>query len=196
MEQNEVWNAIAGKWAKFRTNPTKEIVEFLDDKSGIVLDLGCGSGRHFFESDDLKFYGMDFSEKLLKIAGEKGYVELKNGDVGDIPYSDGFFDLIIFVRVLHCVEDEKKRVESLREVYRVLKSGGEAVISTWGKGHSRTKNKGKEFYVPWSVGSEKVERYTYIYDRDELERQLKEIGFEIVSLEEGENVVAIVKKVK
>ena len=194
MEQEKVWDAIAERWAEFRNRPTEEVVDFLKNRKGKVLDLGCGSGRHFIESNDLKFYGVDFSSKLLEIAKDEGYVELKKGVSDKIHYKDETFDLVVFARVLHCVESEEKRRETLKEIHRVLKKDGEAIISTWAKGQSRTKNKGKEFYVPWTIGEEKLKRYTYIYDKDELEGELKEVGFEIISIKEDKNIIAVVRK--
>jgi ubiquinone/menaquinone biosynthesis C-methylase UbiE len=214
MDQENVWDGVAEEWAKFRTRPVEEVKEFLDGKKGKILDLGCGSGRNFVESDDLapkgvpsaqtasadadkvgKFYGVDFSGKLLEIAEGKGYVELKKGVTYAIPYGDGFFDWVVFVRVLHCVDSAEKRKKTLEEVYRVLKRGGEAVISTIGRGNQRVKNKPKEGVIPWTVGDVKYERYNYVYDKDEFEDLLKSVGFEIVSLEEGKNIVAVVRKV-
>ena len=205
MEQEEVWNGVAEDWARFRSRCVDEVREFLDGKSGRVLDLGCGSGRNFVEGD-LEFYGVDFSGKLLEIAKDKDYVELKKGTTDVIPYGDEFFDWVIFVRVLHCVDSAEKRRKSLEEVYRVLKSGGEAVISTIGKNNQRVKNKPKEGVLPWTVGDVKYERYNYVYDLEEFEDLLKSVapldskhqtgrGFEVVSLEEGKNVVGVVRKV-
>jgi len=149
----------------------------------------------------LKFYGVDFSGKLLEIAKSKGYVELKKGTTDAIPYGDEFFDWVVFVRVLHCVEGEEKRRKSLEEIYRILKVGGEAVISTLGPKCQRLKNKPKEAILPWTVnvpgspgGNIRFERYNYTYDKIEFEGQLKDTGFEIVSLEEDKNIVAFVRR--
>lgn len=179
MEQEKVWDAIAEKWAEFRTKPTEEVVNFLEGKGGRILDLGCGSGRHAICREGLEFYGIDFSEELLKFARKKCYVEVKRGYAWEVPYNDGFFDLVVFARVLHCVEGAEKRRKSLEEVYRVLKKDGEALISAWGKkGCKRMKT--KEGFIPWEVEGEKVMRYTYVYDFEELKTELEEVGFEIV----------------
>jgi ubiquinone/menaquinone biosynthesis C-methylase UbiE len=191
--QEKVWDSIAPRWAEFRTRPVEEVVEFLKDKGGKVLDLGCGSGRNFI-GGGLVFYGVDFSEKFLEIAKKKSYVELKKGTTDKIPYGDRLFDFVVFVRVLHCVEGKGKRQETLREIFRVLKNGGEAVISTIGIKNQRVKNKPKEGILPWTVGNKKYERYNYIYDKNEIEKQLINTGFKIISTEEKENIVAIVKK--
>jgi len=193
MKQEEVWDGIAHKWASFRTRPVDEVKSFLFGKNGKVLDLGCGSGRNFI-SGDLEFYGVDFSKNLLEIAKSKNYIKLKKSATDVIPYDDGFFDLVVFVRVLHCVDGKEKRLKSLEEVYRVLKDDGEAVISTISWNNQRVKNKPKEGIIPWTVGDVKYERYNYVYDEDEFEKQLKGVGFEVVKIWEDKNIVAIVRK--
>jgi len=193
MDQEKVWDAVAEKWSEFRNRPVDEVVEFLDKKCGSVLDLGCGSGRNFIDGD-LEFYGVDFSQKLLDIASDKSYAELKKGKTDEIPYGDEMFDYVTFVRVLHCVETEEKRKKSLREVYRVLKKGGEAVISTIGRKNQRVKNKPKEGVIPWTVGDVKYERYNYIYDKDEFIELCKGPGFDIVKAWEEKNINVIVRK--
>lgn len=204
MEQEEVWNAIAGKWAEFRVRPTEEVVDFLSGKSGKVLDLGCGSGRNCLDIEGLDFYGVDFSEKLLEIAKAKNYVEVKKGDVSEIPYDDEVFDYVVFVRALHCVEGAGKRRKALRECFRVLKKDGEMMVSVWGRGSGRVKNRGKESFVPWTVpqldslghrtGQGKVLRYTYLYDVEELRKELEDVGFEVERVEVGKNIVFVVGK--
>jgi ubiquinone/menaquinone biosynthesis C-methylase UbiE len=186
MKQEEVWNAIAKKWANFRIKPTGEVLDFLKNRKGLVLDLGCGSGRHFLYDKNLKFYGIDFSEELIKIAREKDYVEVRVGNVSEIFYENDFFDFIVFSRVLHCIERIKDRRKSLEEIYRVLKDGGRALITAWGRGSGRVKNKEKESFIPWTVDGKKYKRYTYVYDFEELEAELLDVGFDILkSWEDG-----------
>jgi SAM-dependent methyltransferase len=196
MDQREVWENIALKWAEFRTRPVEEVEDFLKGKVGKVLDLGCGSGRNFIERDNLRFYGVDFSKRLLDIAKKKSYVELKEGTTDKIPYVDEFFDWVVFVRVLHCIEGENLRKKTFEEVYRVLRKNGAAIISTIGWKSPRVKNKPKEGILPWTVGKEKYERYNYIFDLKELEDLAKDVGFEIIKSWEDRNVNLIVKKSK
>lgn len=195
MRQEEIWDSIAIKWAEFRTCPLKEVAEFLDRKLGKVLDLGCGSGRNFIDDKNLEFYGVDFSGKMVKLATERKIAkEVIKSSSDKIPYDDGFFDAVLLNSVLHCVDSAEKRRKTLEEIYRVLKDGGEALISVWGRKQDRLKNRSKEGFVPWNVGEKKYERYTYIYEKDELVKDLESLGFEIVSLEEGENIVVVVRK--
>jgi len=123
-------------------------------------------------------------------------VELKKTETAMIPYEDNFFDSVIFVRVLHCIDSEEKREKSLRELFRVLKPNSSAVISVWAREQKRIKNKNKECFIPWTVEEKKYFRYTYIYNKNELKHILEKIGFKIINLKEGKNIVAIVKKPK
>jgi len=199
MEQEKVWDKVASPWKGFRKQKFPQIDEFLEGKKGKILDLGCGAGRNFSKQEGLEFYGVDFSSEMIKFAGEYAEeigvdVELKVGEVNDIPYSDGFFGYVIYNAVLHCVETPEKRRKSLEEVFRVLKKNGEAIITVWSRNQKRVKNKPKESYIPWGVGGEKVMRYYYLYEKDELEDLIKNVGFEIVKIWEDYNINVIVRK--
>ena len=56
------------EWNKFKVKPLEEVKEFLENKKGKILDLGCGSGRHLIKNTNLKFYGVDFSKEMIKFA--------------------------------------------------------------------------------------------------------------------------------
>ena len=47
------------------------IIEFLKNKKGIIIDLGCGNGRNMIGSKDIFYYGVDFSSIQLKHAEYK-----------------------------------------------------------------------------------------------------------------------------
>lgn len=195
MKQEEVWDAIAMPWQEFRNVEVSHISEFLKDKSGRILDLGCGSGRNFSRKDNLEFYGIDFSQKMVDLSKERNIAkEVKKSEVSSIPYDDEFFDHVVFNAVLHCVDSGEKRKKTLEETYRVLKKNGEALISVWGRGQSRLKNKEKEGFIPWTIGEEKVQRYTYIYEFEELKSDLEGVGFEIVGSWEDGYIGFIVRK--
>ncbi len=68
------------------------------------------------------------------------------------------------------------------------------LISVWGRGSKRIKNKPKECFVSWSANGGKEERYTYIYDEDELVSDLESVGFVVKNVEVGENIVVVVGK--
>ena len=121
-------------------------------------------------------------------------IETFHSSSNEIPVGDDFFDSGICIAVLHCVPTEKARGKMVEELYRVLKPGAEALIMVWSKNSPRLKGKSKETFIPWtSAGIEN--RYTYIYDKDEIEREVRDAGFEIVRSWEDRNVCLVVRKV-
>ena len=198
IKQEKIWDKIARPWKSFRERPLKEVEEFLSKKSGNVLDLGCGSGRHFAKIN-WRIYGADFSKEMLKLAEkhakeEEIDAELVQAEAYELPFKDNFFDSAMFVAALHCIESEEKRKKSLKELLRVMKKGSEAIITVWSRNQERVKNKPKEALIPWTVDGNKYLRYYYLYDKKELEDLLKSVGFKIISLKEDRNIIAVVKK--
>jgi len=199
MTQEMIWEKIAQPWKKCRTEPEPEVVEFLKGKKGKLLDLGCGSGRHFMKEWNGEVYGVDFSDEMLRYAvedaerkGIKAIVAKSGAD--DIPYENEFFDCAIYIATLHCIDSLYAREKSVKELYRVLKKGGRALVSVWSRNQSRIKNAEKETYGPWTHEGKKYQRYYYVFEREEFESVLKLAGFRVVKVWENDNIWAEVEK--
>jgi tRNA (uracil-5-)-methyltransferase TRM9 len=199
ISQEQVWDKIAFKWNEFKTQPSKYTEEFLKGKKGKILDVGCGSGRNFSSfSPDVEIYGVDFSKNLLNYARQNAKklnknVKLKKMKNEIIPYHDNYFNYALCTAVLHCIDSKKKRQKLIKEIYRVLKPEGEVLITVWSKNQKRLKNRPKETYVPWTSAGVK-KRYTYIYNKDELLKEIKDAGFKIKKSGEDRNIKVIGRK--
>lgn len=217
--QEKVWDNIAKKWNEYREVPSPTVVKFLKsiksnkNKEEIkILDLGCGSGRNFVKpkSKNYTIYGTDFSKEMLKHAKEKAIknkikVELKQMKDEKIPFDDDFFDAAICVAVLHCLT-EKEQIKLMKELYRVMKKKSKVLISVWSRKSPRLRTKPKECFVPWTVktrtsekdlekeNGEKHQRYTYIYEDDELKEQAESVGFKVLRSWEERNINIITEK--
>jgi tRNA (uracil-5-)-methyltransferase TRM9 len=203
MNQEEVWDNIALPWGKFRTRVSPTVVKFVKKQKGKILDIGCGSGRNFIKVKCLEWWGVDFSKKMIESSEEeakqkKMKVNLVKSPAEKLPFEEGFFDSVLCFAVIHCIDSATKRENALKEIFRVLRKGGEALIASWGPKSPRLKNKEKESFVPWTVreGEGKQMRYTYVYDLSELEELCKKVGFEIINSWEERNVNVIVRKPK
>jgi ubiquinone/menaquinone biosynthesis C-methylase UbiE len=98
-----------------------------DDKK--MLDVGCGTGYHLARYHERGFdiSGVDGSEDMLKQAQLiNPDIEFKQSDVDNLPYPDQSFDYVLCIEVLRYLPDIKPCV---REIYRVLKPGGVALIT-------------------------------------------------------------------
>jgi len=125
------WDSFAGKFevmtkfSEWRWSKPKE--EIFSKATGKVLMVGAGTGNDFkFFPPNVKITAIDFSPKMLnraktKIQNSPSPLELKIEDVQTLSFEDESFDSSITSCVFCSVPDP---VKGLKEVYRVLKPGG------------------------------------------------------------------------
>lgn len=189
--QENVWDNIAEEWHSYKQIPAQHVKKFLDESSGKVLDLGSGSGRNMQKISEGKMYLVDFSKKMLDLAIERAKkeeidIEVKKGDLFDIPYENNSFDFAICISALHCINGEENRLKSLSELHRVLKPSGKALIGVWNVKSKRFRNKNKERMIGWT---DKGDRYYYLYDEEEIHNQCKDLGFKIIETHNSEMMI-------
>ena len=99
------------------------------DKRQLILDLGCGGGRHYF-CEYGRVIGVDPVLELLPLA-QKLYAEVYHAGGYQLPFADHTFDYVVSSDVLGHIPFDKKDV-LFAEMHRVLKPGGRAahVIET------------------------------------------------------------------
>jgi len=100
-----------------------------------LLDVGCGSAGLLTEQASHVRYvaGLDLSEIQLGMARQRladriaaGTAEIVMGDAMALPWEDGRFSV---VASLNCVKFIPDPQQALREMYRVLRPGGRAVLT-------------------------------------------------------------------
>lgn len=138
-EKELFYNSIADRWEiEINKKETEkrikvifdELLDGIDLKNKKVLDAGCGLG--FFSK---KMYqrgalvtGIDIGEKLVKITRKKVPAgEFRVGNVLNIPFGDGKFDIVLCTEVIEHTKNPKKAIS---ELFRVTKKGGLIIITT------------------------------------------------------------------
>jgi SAM-dependent methyltransferase len=93
-----------------------------------ILDAGSGTGVNLAEYRLIgNVVGIEFDQGAAAISVRRGAEQIAVGDVCHLPFADAAFDLVISTDVIeHIVNDEA----ALREMRRVLKSGGRVVLTT------------------------------------------------------------------
>jgi ubiquinone/menaquinone biosynthesis C-methylase UbiE len=113
-----------------------EVVRLLNLKQGQTLaDIGCGSGLIALSLAPWlsHIYGVDISSALIARAqgnlAEVSNVNLQTGSLTDIPLKDACVDKLLAYSVVQYLGDEEAVSLAFKQVERVLKKGGRALLA-------------------------------------------------------------------
>jgi len=188
-DQEKIWNNIAKAWNKYVVKKIPIVEDFLQNKSGKIIDLGCGDGRNMIPNPNIEYYSVDFSEESLKHAKQRAKKEKINcklfkSKINKLPkeFKDNMFDAGLFIASLHCLETLRKREDTLKEFYRILKPNAQALITTWNSEDKRFKsvNNHGDIYMSWRDKGIPHMRYYYLFKKQELLNLIKQTGFKIL----------------
>ena len=106
--------------------------EILDEvigykRSGMLLDIGCSFGLFLAMAKERRFdpHGVDLSLNAVRYATQTLRLPVRHGTVFDAGFSEGSFDVITILGVLEHIPNP---METLGEVFRVLRRGGIVVV--------------------------------------------------------------------
>lgn len=150
----------------------------------LVLDLGCGAGRHVFQSlrNGARVVAFDYDLDELRqvtdlcgamaIAGEierAGDGAACRGDAVRLPFPDDTFDRIIAAEVLEHIADDEG---AMSELHRVLKPGGMIAVTVpaW-LAEQLCWRLSDEYHAPFVEGG-----HVRIYTENDLRRKLRAAG--------------------
>ncbi len=166
--------------------PVRHFLEAEHGAGGRLLDVACGTGRTLYQLaaalPDLHMYGVDLSPYYLQVAREVlahvPDVSLVAENAEDMPFRDGFFDVVTSVYLCHELP-RNARHNVLREMHRVLRPGGLLVLMD---SCQVSESAPMAFFLD-SFSRDFHEPFYADYVRDDLETALRESGFEIDRVE-------------
>jgi ubiquinone/menaquinone biosynthesis C-methylase UbiE len=111
-----------------------------------LLDIGCGRGAVLLMAAQRlprgRAVGVDIwnaldqsgnAEQVTRrnaaLEGVADRVELHTGDMRQLPFDDGSFDVVVSSLAIHNLRGAAARAEAIREAARVLKKGGKLAIA-------------------------------------------------------------------
>ena len=135
------------------------------DNNSKVLDAGCGNGKNIdFYKSKTNIVGIDNCRKFVTICNEKGHI-VKEGSILEIPYPDNEFDFIMCIAVIHHLKNKTERINAVKELLRVLKPGGDLLITVWALESDEFSKKRRFVIGDNIVPFKKENRYYYIHDK-------------------------------
>ncbi len=128
-----------------------------------ILDVGCGTGANlemlanFGEAE-----GVDVSDEALEFCRLKNLKATK-GLAEKLPFADESFDVVTALDVVEHLDDD---IAGLKEMHRVLKSGGRTLIFV------------PAFMWLWGVQDD-ISNHRIRYTKKQIVERLQKSGFEI-----------------
>lgn len=155
-----------------------EIFEFIKlvKNDGRILDLGCGPGHHskYLSNLDFKVTGIDLSSEMIKLAKrEFTGLDFRVMDILDLDFEENSFDGIwASASLLHINKNQLGLV--LIKIKEILVENGVFYISL-------KQGEDSEIFIDNRYGG--VEKYYVYYHPEEIEKILKDVGFNIIEIQ-------------
>jgi len=98
-------------------------------RDAAILDIGTSTGTSLRMLRDAGFTnvrGLDSSATAIQFCAERGLGTVLLGDVCDLPFPAGGFDLVLATDLIEHVDDDER---ALAEITRILKPSGAKLIT-------------------------------------------------------------------
>lgn len=155
-----------------------------------VLDLASGPGTLSLLAAPrvAEVQAIDFSEQMLRLLHERaeaagiGNIEARLGDGQRLPYADSSFDAAFSMFGLMFFPDRRR---GFAELFRVLRPGGVAVVSSWAPAVESTlmQTMYKVLRVTGSIAEEPQPVYSSLENPEVFAGEMREAGFAGVSIQ-------------
>ena len=142
-------------------------------KNSKILDVGCGTGNLLYlfqeQGKNLKLYGIDISNEMLKIAKARltKQTNLRLKPIEKINFKSNYFDYVFSVDTFHHYSNYDL---AMKNIYRVLKKKGKLIIADFNFGFI-----GNKIFHAIEPGNNKM------YSKDEFKKLFKAYGFKNIN---------------
>lgn len=161
IEENHWW--FAGR-RRIIAGFLERICSKLMTKEPHILDVGCGTGANLeLLSEFGRAEGVDVSPEALEFCRQRGLESVRLGEAEKLPYLDESFDLVTGLDVVEHLDDD---VAGLKEMRRVLKPGGHALLFV------------PAFMFLWGVQDD-ISNHRRRYTLNQIKKAANEAGLEV-----------------
>jgi len=153
---HNVYNEIGNHFSETRHSAWPNVENFiLSLKEGsVLLDVGCGNGKYLNINDKITKFGCDRSDTLLQVCSQRNF-QVFQCDCLQIPVINDSFDACISIAVIHHLATHERRAQAIKEILRVLRKNGQALIYVWAKDQQKDNKKTRYLLQHQSKNTEK-----------------------------------------
>ncbi|MGH9971883.1 MAG: class I SAM-dependent methyltransferase [Pyrinomonadaceae bacterium] len=142
----------------------QRIIKNLNKRQPLILDVGCGTGANLeMLSQFGSAEGVDVSDEALAFCQTRGLRQVRRGEAEHLPYEANSFDLVTGLDVVEHLDND---LAGLKEMHRVLRPGGRALLFV------------PAFMFLWGVQDD-ISNHRRRYTRNSLETLVHQAGFEV-----------------
>jgi len=153
-----------------------------DKRMGRILDVGCGSYPYFLETTKFKEkYGIDPSIDLSLIKDSSVNLQKIKINKKTLPFKNDYFDVVTMLAVFEHI-DRDDLTPVIREIRKVLKKGGQLIITTPAPWADKLLHK---MAVVGLISSEEIHEHKHNHSKSKIEEILSNAGFEKSRLASG-----------
>ena len=113
-----------------------------------------------------------------------------------MPFKENIVDAVLFIASLHNIKGRERRIHCLKELRRILKKDGIALVSVWSRWQDKYRKqfskkllipKGKKEFgdidIYWRQHSLNIPRFYHLYSKREFISDLKKADLEIFEIQ-------------
>jgi len=172
---------------------TRSLLAGMSEKNIRVMDLGCGPGTNVFDVYDAcvefnhaEWYGLDLNQREAALGADRSAYRVRErnmrpirfvcGDIFHLPMPDNSLDIVLSSEVVEHLPDP---LPAIREMQRVLKPGGYAMVTT---PNPRNLPEMAGYALDWVMGGRFKKMYWKGQDEVSAPQLSAEVGFGHVSV--------------
>ena len=183
---HNIYSKIAEHFSNTRKIIWPKVIEFINSipSNSTIMDIGCGNGKNMGTRLDCKYIGVDICQNLIEQAEHKNNCEYIVSNCLDIPISDNSIDYILSIAVIHHLSNYDRRLNSIKEITRLLKKNGKALIYVWSYEQPKFKNENnQDVMVRWilqkkfnnNISDDIYYRFYHLFKKNELDELILNI---------------------
>lgn len=163
-------------WLRYIANSminSENIIYHVKERSGRLLDIGCGCGDalFFFQEKGFECHGIEIDSRAVAFCREKDLNVKQYTTLDRLEYPDNHFDVIILAQVIEHIGSSDNL---FREIKRILRPNGKVYITT-PNFSSYIRRIFKRFWVSgWFLPF-----HLHLYSEGSIRRHLERFGFSV-----------------